>query len=92
MMVGPAINKLLTESIQIRFTMDSKRGYMDNNRSTMIRVLDGIYGVSFILGPLALPFVLLLGKNVEDRWISFVFSVIFIIVLIIKRKPEHIAQ
>jgi hypothetical protein len=63
-----------------------------DNRSITLRILDGIYGVSFMLGPLALPFGLLMGKNVDDLWISFAALAVFIIVLIIKRKLEHAAQ
>lgn len=55
------------------------------SRDIMIRVLEGDYGLAFMLGPLAIPFVLL-GHDVNNWRISFVASVVFMAVAIMKRK------
>jgi hypothetical protein len=55
---------------------------------TVREILEVIYGVSLMLGPLILPIALLV-KDVEGRWISFVATPIFVVVFLIKKKLKQ---
>lgn len=56
-----------------------------HNNGLLLKILDVIYGISFMLGPLTLP-VALFVKDVDNRWISFVACPIFVITLIIRKR------
>lgn len=67
--------------------MDSEEIVVNNqsNKKTFLEVLNMVYGVTLMLGPLALP-VAILARNVEYRWVPFVATPVFILTMLIRRR------